>query len=427
MKTIRTIPTLFGLTLVIALVALAGYVFDRVFRFETRASGSTTPEQVTFTNISDTSIAVSWTTASSATGAVLVEGPGQKRQTIFDERDTESPKSKKDLTAYTTHSVTVRNLKPTSLFSLKIVSNGKTYLNRGKPYSIQTGPTLTSVSNGLDPAYGTILDTTGQPIAGAIVYLRLDGGQELSALTKPNGTWLIPLNLSRTSDLLSSLTADGDRLEETIHVRTRGEQAQAITDTLNDSPVPAITLGRTYDFRGQQAQKQTQSNLASSQPSVLGTQTTTAAGSFRIAITKPANGEALTTNLPLIQGTGFPGKTVSVVVGITQPVSGTTAVGGDGIWRYTPTRFLAPGKQSVTMTTVDAKAKPVAITHTFEVLKSGTQVLGEATPSATFTPTPTPTDLVGQPVPTSGHELPAILLLLLGGGIFMSGIFFFAL
>ena len=89
------------------------------------------------------------------------------------------------------------------------------------------------------------------------------------------------------------------------------------------------------------------------------------------------------------------------------------------------------------MTTTDKNNKPIAITHVFTVLKSGSQVLGDATPSASITDTPTPTILptntpvasastvAAQPMPTSGSFLPTILLLvtgslfLLGGGRFL--------
>ena len=77
--------------------------------------------------------------------------------------------------------------------------------------------------------------------------------------------------------------------------------------------------------------------------------------------------------------------------------------------------------------------KPVAITHMFEILKSGTQVLGDATPSATLSPTPTialiatpsatpeESTLAAQPVPTSGNELPIIILLALSVGLMIGG------
>jgi hypothetical protein len=111
------------------------------------------------------------------------------------------------------------------------------------------------------------------------------------------------------------------------------------------------------------------------------------------------------------------------------------------LWSYTPKKPLSPGKQSVTMTTNNLQNKPVAVTHMFEIFKSGTQVLGDATPSATpaspagvLTPTatlapvatdtatPTPeSTLAAQPVPTSGNELPTIILLVIGAGLLLGG------
>ena len=61
----------------------------------------------------------------------------------------------------------------------------------------------------------------------------------------------------------------------------------------------------------------------------------------------------------------------------------------------------------------------------FEILKSGTQVLGDATPSGELEPTPTEEitpELTGEPIPTSGSALPTYILLMaaaviLGGGV----------
>jgi hypothetical protein len=290
---------------------------------------------------------------------------------------------------------------------------------------------------------------TNQPVKGALVYVTLEGGQTLSAVSKPSGTWLIPLNLVRTKDLTGYLPIT-DRMTETIIVRYNGLTTNATTDSLNDSPIPAMTPGKTYDFRKLTAQApgqnlvlvptpQTQKSAASA---VLGTSNTKSANTVSLVI--PAEGAALPTTFPLIQGTGIPGKTVSLVIGITNPIGDTTIVGTNGVWSYTPKKPLLPGRQSVTMTTKNLQNKPVAITHIFEILKSGTQVLGDATPSATLTPTttvaliPTPTEtpqatvsatpeetpestLAAQEVPASGNELPTIMLLIVSVGLMIGG------
>ena len=125
---------------------------------------------------------------------------------------------------------------------------------------------------------------------------------------------------------------------------------------------------------------------------------------------------------------------MTITIGITEPTIGSTVVGKDGVWKYTPKQTLAPGKQSITITTVDAKNKAVAITHTFTILKSGSQVLGDATPSGTLeeTPTPIPTlestesatpteELTGEEIPTSGSFLPTAILIALGCSLFLGG------
>lgn len=418
------IPAFVGIILVIAFASIVIVLSERFSRSPSTASGSVVPVNVMVTNITDVGFTVVWTTSNPATGSVKLISPKHTPAMFYDDRDTTTGKMK----TYVTHSVTIRSLTQGTTYTFQILSNGKVVTPNGKPYSTTTASAIASGGTSLEPAYGTINDTGGSPAAGAIVLVTIEQGQVLSAITSPSGSWLLTLGSARTSSLDSYL--DGtNRLTETIRVLWGDQETTAITDTYNDAPVPTMVLGKTYDFRKQQA-------AARDIPTVLGDATTTAPAIAKtVGLTLPAQNASLTTALPLIQGTGIPGKTVSVVVGITKPTSGTTTVGGDGIWRYTPTKSLSAGKQSVTATTTDQRGKPVAFTHTFTILKSGTQVLGEATPSATLTPTPEATpsaspsatpsptpQLEGEPVPQSGTTLPTILILLIGASLLTSGI-----
>lgn len=422
-------PTLVGIIFLILIVGSIVYLTERVFRIPSVASGSQKPENIRVANVTDASFTVSWTTQLPATGTLLVSSTERNNRLYYDERDV----SGKSLGTYINHSIGVRDAKPNTTYSIKFLSNGRQY---DEGTSVQTPTSLPPNTSGLEPAYGTITMVDGTPAEGALVYLTLEGGQELSAITKSSGLWLIPLNQVRTADMTSFLPTY-ERMTETILVRHNNEEASATTDTLNDSPVPQMSPGKVYDFRRQQA-KTSNSTLAirpagqaaDSSPlpvggSVLGN---AAARSFPVTLANPAQGAALATTLPLIQGTGVPDKFVGVSLGITNPTSGSTKIRADGVWTYTPPKPLAPGKQSVTISTTDQTGKPVAITHTFEILKSGTQVLGDATPSATLTASPTETPvevptstLAGEPVPTSGNELPTILLLLIGIALLGSG------
>lgn len=415
-------PTLIGLLFFLLLIGGVIIVFERFVRLPSAAVPSVAPKNVEFTNISDTGFTMSWVTSEPATGAVIIGRDREKAVVFFDERDSAGK-----LGQYITHSVTYRLAKPQSDYSAKILSNGKTFTDGDSPYRIRTGSTIASSSNNLEPAYGTVTTEEGKPALGSIVYLTLEGSQKLSTLVTSTGSWLIPLNLLRSLDLSQYITGEG-RLTESIVVRNGLEESQAVTDTLNDSPVPEMRLNKTYDFREQQAKNLKQeAPLAQNTPGVLG-ETSSISVDHKVTITKPIEGAALPTALPLFQGTGVPGRNVSVVLGIIHPVAGTTTVGSDGIWRFTPAKPLSPGKSSVTITSVDRSGSVIALTRTFEILKEGTQVLGTATPSATLTPTisasPSST-LAGQPLPQSGNSLETIVLLLLGFGLLTSGLVVF--
>ncbi len=427
-------PTLFGLILLITFVGSIILGFEKISRSTTNAAPTVTPTHVTVANITDTSFTVTWLTNDLATGAISVTDNG-KNQVNYDERDTQGSLGK-----YVTHSVIVENMKPSSPYQVKILSNGKTYLNQGNPWVVQTGELLTSLPNNLEPAFGSVVTDNDKPAVGALVYLSLEGSQTLSTLVSPSGTWIIALNTIRKASLDIYIEPD-QRLTESISIRHGTSESYAITDTLNDAPVPEIRLGKSYDFRKIQAKSiptaKTQQRISfntvktvKTTPSILGTQTDTINKQTSISLLSPLQGTKISSFVPNIYGTGLPGKRVTVTLGITNPFGGSTIIDSDGTWRFTPKEKLSPGKQSVTMTTVNPAGKPIAITHTFEVLKSGTQVLGDATPSATLTPTleatPSPTStLEGEPLPISGSTLPTILLIMLGISLITSGAIIF--
>ncbi len=423
MKTPTKIPTIIGLLLIFALVGSI-IALERIFRSPSGAAGSQEPTNVHITNVSDSSFTVSWLTDVATSGTLLTKTTGISNHVYYDERDLTGK-----LGTYTTHYIMVRDASPSTDYSLIPLSNGKEYFSDGKPWSIHTPITLSPQSGGLEPAYGTIQQTNEQPMGGALVYLTIDGGQELSALTKASGLWLIPLNQIRKNDLTDYLPTS-NRMTENILVQANGLQTTAITDTLNDSPVPEMTLGKIYDFRHQQAKTSESNTLASNQLPTNGTVLgDTTNRSYTVSLVSPAQGAGLSATLPLIQGTGIPGTYIGISLGITQVMTGSTKVDPNGQWSFTPPKTLAPGKQSVTISTVDSKNQPVAITHTFEIFKSGTQVLGDATASATLTPESSPTDTItesptpvsvpestlsGQPPPSTGDEFPTIISLILG-------------
>jgi hypothetical protein len=434
MHNIRRIPTVLAIILLVLTVGGIGYLFEGITRQSATASLSIEPKSVMITNLTDTSFTFTWQTDELTTGSVLVTSQGGKKYSSFDERDITGKMGK-----YLTHSVTIRTLSPSTLYEVTVLSNGKKFPLEKKSFSVTTLPTLSSEAPLLDPAFGSIQTAAGVAADGALVYLNLEGSQTLSTLVRTSGSWIIPLSFLRTQDGAAYITSQ-ERINETIVIQLGTEESRVTTDTLNDAPVPDIILGQPYDFRGRDAKKTTPATIAQKPVSpttnpkqvVLGVTTEKAING--ISLVAPVQGATLSSTRPLISGIGIPGKTVTITLGISEPTIGSTTIGKDGLWRYTPKQALTPGKQSVTITTVDTKNKPVAITHTFTILKSGSQVLGDATPSAVLETTPSaeptiestesavPIDTIaGDEMPTSGSFLPTLLLIVFGCVLFIGG------
>jgi hypothetical protein len=437
MKTKKiTIPTLLGIFLIVVFLGAVTVFTNYFLKGNAIAHSDLLPNNLTITSVTDSGFTITWETNKPSLSAVTITDPQGKQQTFFDERYFSSETKK-----YITASIPVRGLLPDTEYKMKLIINGKPYTDLQQSM-VRTGPKLSSDTNGMTPIYGSVTTAENIPADGALVFASYgEDSQILSTLVKPSGYWIIPLNLLRSEDLTRLIQKTDERQQISITIRLAGKQTTILTDTLNASPVPPVVLGNTYDFRGQQTKKKTNDanqKIASSFSSVLGTFSPQENNHAVQLISPPQNGY-IPGDPPLFSGRGIPGNIVTLLFGTTNPKVETTTVLPDGTWQFSPKKPLGAGKQRVTATTLDGAKNPVAITHLFEIMKSGTQVLGDATPSATLIPTatatPIPTTIVAatdtptptQTVPTTANTLPANVLFVLGIGLLIAGILTLAL
>lgn len=426
----KKIPTLLALFILFFTLGSISFLVQKATSNKLSASPSLEPSNLMITSVSDTSAKVIWQTAQPATGMITVSAKNSTKISAYDERDVTGK-----LMKYTTHSVSVKNLQPNTAYDIKVISGGKQFPEKGKTdYTLQTGPTIMdTTAAGFEPSYGMVKIQDGKPASGGLLIVTLEDSQPISTLVTQSGSWIIPLNVIRTKDLSRYLPAKS-QMTETITVYYDTEKTEAITDTDNDAPVHDITIGTSSDFRNLESKNKSANSLSLNktpqQKSVLGDQTVSSK-TTSIAITAPLQNASLVSSRPVIQGKGIPGKSVTLTLGLTKPVTGKTTVGANGLWSYTPTRAFTAGKQSVTITTTDENGKPVAVTTDFTILKAGSQVLGDATPSATIaieptiaTPTATPASISAEPMPEPGGSLPTILLIIMGIGMVAGGAIF---
>ena len=451
MKKIKTLPTILGLLLLLGAIAGGVVMIKNGSNFFLKASPTLTPTQIKVTNITDTSFTVSWLTEEATSGFVKYGTEASLGFTATDDRDQLSGKTDN----FTTHHVTLKNLKASTAYLFKIGSGNKTFDSNGQPYQVTTAKTAkTPPAN--DVAYGTVVNQNNQPVEGAIVYLSLANASPASTLTKASGSWVIPLNLIRSADLSDWAVYDKEASIEEIFIQAGAPgTATVVATTKNDSPMPKITLGQNFDFRKiaevtpeeekiQMENQATESSKFALEATPAASPTPTATASKELKIINPDQNEKLSTQRPEILGTAPAGETLTITVQSPATYSGTVKVDSKGNWQWSPPANLEPGEHTVTASYVDKNGKKQTVSHTFLVLAAGTSELpsltatpsGSATPSpmptASPSPTPTPTATtsgrVSMPsteggVPSSGYLTPTFLVFIMGCSLIFLSLF----
>lgn len=449
MKKIKRLPTILGLLLVLGAIAGGVVMIKSGSNFFLKASPALTPNQIKVTNITDTSFTVSWLTEEATSGFVKYGTEASLGFTATDDRDQLSGKTDN----FTTHHITLKNLKASTAYLFKIGSGNKTFDSNGQPYQVTTAKTAkTPPAN--DVAYGTVVNQNNQPVEGAIVYLSLANASPASTLTKASGSWVIPLNLIRAADLADWASYDKEASIEEIFIQAGAPgTATVVATTKNDSPMPKITLGQNFDFRKiaevipeeekiQLENQATESSKFALETAPTASPTPTATASKELKIINPNQDEKLNTQKPEILGTAPAGETLTVTIQSTATYSGTVKVDSQGNWKWTPPSNLEPGEHTVTASYLDKNGQKQTVSQTFLVLAAGTSELpsltatpsGEATPSPTPTasPSPTPTSTtsgrVSMPsteggVPDPGYLTPTFLVSIMGCSLIFLGLF----
>jgi len=434
MKRIRLIPTILGLLILVIGVIGGVLLINKSSTIFSQADSGSTPSQLKNTNITESSFSISWITNQPTTGFIKYGNDNNLILVGKDDRDQFSGKSGNFLT----HHVTIRGLKPATVYYFKIVSGGNIYDNNGVIFQVNTAPASKNPTPENDVAYGTVLDQNETPAEGVIVYLSLPDAVTQSTLTKNSGSWVIPLNLARSSDLSSYSNYDRETSTEEIFVQGSGGTATATTITKKDSPVPSITLGGNFDFRNTPLEpggNQEPTPSGSQFPSSDNQDYSSFKETGSISIINPSAGERINTQKPEFLGNGPVGETINIEINSSTPLKDKVTVDANGNWSWSPPAKLTPGEHSITISLSTGKS----VTRRFMVLAADSSDLPffTASPSATLTPTlaiispspsltiptisltPTPTTT---PTPQPGNLTPTFLIFIMGSVLVFIGL-----
>ena len=237
MKKPFKIPTVLALAVILAVFVTMIYSIKYLQSHSTQTPEGVTPQDVRVTNISENTFTVSWLTNAKVNG-FLVWG----KENVLENVTGNNPPDFEMV-----HTTTITNLSPSATYSFNIISGGLEFDNSGKPWEIKTASQLSPPKHS-QIISGSVTTDTGSPTPQALVLVSGTNLSPLSTVTSQDGSWFIPLSISRTEDLLSYFEFDSED-ELTIFVHAGVEGIASATIYANTNPIPPIIIGRAQDFR----------------------------------------------------------------------------------------------------------------------------------------------------------------------------------
>lgn len=222
------------------------------------ASPLTIPQNISISNLSDNSFAISWVTPQKATIGFVNYGQSDSLgNTVIDDRDRSAPSPR------FTHHVTINNLSPATAYYYKISSAGDTFGDREKAFIQTTAPIVNTTPPLPEPLVGSVKTKAGKAAEEGLVLIAFGEGTLLSTYTRTDGNWLVTLNNARTKNLDDYLLSQkGDPLvvyidtgpEGSVKVDTKiGDEAALNNLILENSKTevkPIGFLGQVGDVNG---------------------------------------------------------------------------------------------------------------------------------------------------------------------------------
>lgn len=241
------IPTILGLSIILFGIAGGVYLVLREQVFLSQAAPNLTPKNVTFTNIAEDAVTISWQTNSATTSFITFGQNSPGEQTVLDDRDSNPPVGgpKPRLTHY----VSLKNLLPKTNYQFKIISGKIT----SDVKNFETASPLTNQTV-FPPIIGSVLDGDS-PLESGVVYLSIPEATIQSSLIKGGGNFLIPLSQIRKVDLSDYPLIAGTIAKLTIHSDT-GEAQIIFKLKDNSTPLPPIKLGQNMDLTTEEVTSQ---------------------------------------------------------------------------------------------------------------------------------------------------------------------------
>lgn len=358
------VPTYAVFFVVLLVIFFLNRIFISSF-IPSRASTTAGLRRVEAVNLSSNQATLFWQTEKKTVGWVIYgELQNNLDKIALDERDLSEKKK-----VYLNHYAVLRNLKKDTNYYFKLVVDSKIVANpSNKTFEFKT-PAATSQATNSKPIYGRIVKKNGDPVNDGIVLLCLNNICPSAALTQTSGGWLITAaNLS-----------EKDKVKIEIYDE-EGQVANVSGYPKNLSPLPqTITTGVNYEFF---LDPQVLSSTDTNEDPVKKKE-------VESEIIFPKENAVVPAKSPLFKGKAYPESEVVLIINSKENYTTRVISDKEGVWKFSPPFDLSVGEHSLTVVFRDENNQEKRLTRKFTIAKSGEQVMGEATASATPTVIPT--------------------------------------
>ena len=370
---------------IVAIVALLGVLVGQVFVWyasvPTQASNVRLVQEQPV-NVSDMEAGIFFQTNESVGTSILYgETPETLNKPAYKSGDTFGNYQVSKL-----HLIPISGLRPDTTYYYKIFVNDRVLTSGSEEmFSFKTQSKWNLASIGRQPIYGKVITPEGVGLANVFVVVRLTGidSQKMYlTISKDSGEWLVamPTKLEPNDPIELNFIHEVYSLS---HVKTVMAKS---------APIPqSIVIGKDYTF-------------TSEADNVLPAATRrTLDSGHTISLLYPEKNAIIPNTRPLFKGYGVPNTKVVVRVNSKPQFEGIVNINAQGTWVVEASKPFAPGPYTLAVDLIDNLGQVRTITRTFNIAKSGEQVLGESnisTPSGTLTPTrgTTPIQTPTQPI-----------------------------
>lgn len=401
----QKIPSYFVIVVLIIGIAVTGFLVQQGVLFQGFASPGNTPKDVTISNITDTTFSISYTTSDTVIGSLVItsENNSSEKSIVLDDKDKKNNLPKE----YTTHHITVTNLRPQTAYTFSITSGKSTFTSTdGLPsFSITTGQSILQ-DTAQYQVKGKVHTASGKPATEGLLYLNTKDSQLVSTFIQPDGSYTLSFRSLRSKNLRTALPITAQTLLS-LKAKNRTDETKAEIFLENAKSVPVLTFAKQYDFTSSEtAENVTVSSSESAEIVDFPQQdnVNSTSQSKPVAIKNPKSEQRLSDKRPNFKGTSTPNTEVEITISGEEDIQANVIADRRGNWSYRPKTPLAPGSQTLTIKTQDEYGIAKTASQDFTILSDGSQFTEPSVAPNSPTPTkensPTPSRVRATSTPT---------------------------